>query len=299
MILSEALKKFLEYQNVCGNSLKTIAYYKRTISYFIDFAGNRNVNTYTSSDYNDYVIYLRNKNVVNNNIEKNKKLSSETIRTRTIALKAFFNYLYSYQYINCNIFDNVKSFRYGKKVIGILNKSQIMDIINYYDENTFLGARNLLIISLFLESGLRLSEVVGLNVTDILIEVNSIKVLGKGNKQRYVPLSAATIKYFNNYRKFYSATSGKLLVDENLKPITNYCISDFFRILRKDLGFEKLHPHYLRHTFATLFLLNGGDAISLQTILGHTTLTMTEKYVHIANQLVISRQSKFSPLSNL
>ena len=73
MILSEALKKFLEYQNVCGNSLKTIAYYKRTISYFIDFAGNRNVNTYTSSDYNDYVIYLRNKNVVNNNIEKNKK----------------------------------------------------------------------------------------------------------------------------------------------------------------------------------------------------------------------------------
>lgn len=298
MNLKEALKLFIEYQNVCGNSPKTVIYYKQTIGYFIDFVGNKNINNINISDYNNYVIYLRNKNVVNNNIEKDKKLSTETIRTRTIAIKAFFNFLYSHNYISYNIFEGVKSFRYGKKVISILSNSQIIDIINYYNDNTFLGSRNLLIISLFLDAGLRLSEVVGLNVSDIHVEMNCLTVLGKGNKQRYVPLSPSIIKYFNKYRTFYKL-SGKLFVDENFRPITNSCISDFFRVLRKDLGFEKLHPHFLRHTFATLFLINGGDAISLQTILGHTTLTMTEKYVHIANQLTISKQSKFSPLSNL
>lgn len=298
MKLSKALKLFIEYQNVCANSPKTIIYYKQTIGYFIDFLGDKNINSVVVSDYNNYVIYLRNKNVVNNNIEKNKKLSTETIRTRAISVKAFFNFLYSHKYIKNNIFEGVKSFKYGKKVINILSNSQIIDILNYYDENTFLGSRNLLIISLFLDAGLRLSEVVGLNVSDIHVDLNCVCVLGKGNKQRYVPLSSHIMQYFNKYRKFYNL-SGKLFVDEKLNPITNSCISDFFRVMKEDLNFDKLHPHYLRHTFATLFIMNGGDAISLQTILGHTTLTMTEKYVHIANQLMISRQSKFSPLSNL
>lgn len=122
-------------------------------------------------------------------IVKNKKLSSETIRTRTIAVKAFFNYLYSNNYINKNIFENVKSFRYGKKVMNVLSISQIIDILNYYDENTFKGSQNLLIISLFLDSGLRLSEVVTLNISDILLQENSIKVHGKGDKEKYVNIA--------------------------------------------------------------------------------------------------------------
>ncbi len=299
MKLSKALDKFIEYQLVCGHSDKTINYYKQTITYFINFTSDIDINCIDVSFYNNYVIYLRNKNVVNNGIEKSKKLSADTIRNRTIAIKAFFNYLYSAHYIKINIFEGVKNFKYGKKVISVLSNSQILEILSYYDEDTFLGSRNLLIISLFLDSGLRLSEVVGLDVSNILFNMNCIKVLGKGNRERYVPLSLTTKKYFLKYRNFYSAVSGPLLVDEKFNPIKNSCISDFFCVLRKDLGFQKLHPHFLRHTFATLFLINGGDPLSLQTILGHTTLTMTEKYVHIANQLMISGQSRFSPLSNL
>ncbi len=299
MKLDKALDLFLEYQQVIGSSNKSINYYKQTITYFIDFLGNINIEDVTTSHYNSYVIYLRNKNVVNNGIEKDKKLSFDTIRTRTIAVKSFFNYLYNNKYINNNIFEGVKSFKYGKKVINILSNSQIIDIINYYNDNTFLGSRNLLIISLFLDSGLRLSEVTRLNINDILVELNSIRVLGKGNKERFVPLSDSTIRYFKKYRKFYTAAKGRLIVDEKFNPVTNSCISCIFRVLKKQLNFDELHPHFLRHTFATLFLINGGDAISLQVILGHTTLTMTEKYVHTANQLLIAKQRRFSPLSNL
>jgi len=299
MKIQKALDKFLEYEYVSGSSQKTIQYYKQTLGYFINFVGNIDVKNVTTKHYNSYVIFLRNKNVVNNNVEKNKKLSQYTICNRVIAVKAFFNYLYNNNYINTNIFENTKNFRYGKKVISILSKSQIIEILNFYDENTFLGSRNLLIISLFLDSGLRLSEVTNLNISDIHIDLHSIKVFGKGSKERFVPLSETTIRYFTKYRNFYNVKSGKLLVDEKFNPLTNSGISCMMRTLKKELGFEKLHPHFLRHTFATMFLMNGGDALSLQMILGHTTLTMTEKYVHIANQLMIADKRKFSTLSNL
>jgi integrase/recombinase XerC/integrase/recombinase XerD len=80
-------------------------------------------------------------------------------------------------------------------------------------------------------------------------------------------------------------------------PIGQECVKSFFRRMRKDLQIENLHPHLLRHTFATLFLINGGDPLSLQLILGHTTLTMTQKYVHFATELRIANQSIYSPLS--
>lgn len=299
MLCSEAMEKFIEYQNIIGSVTPTINYYKQNINYFINIVGDKPINQLSINDYNTYVLYLRNKNVVNNNKVLDKKLSTDTIRTRTTAIKAFFNYLYNNRLIKTDITYGLSSFRYGKKVITVLSSSQIKDIMNYYKADNFMGSRNLLILSLFLDCGLRLSELTRLHIQDFNLEQNVIKVLGKGNKERFVPLSPAVKKYFLIYRKFYTFPKGKLLVDEKFRPVTNSCISRIFRTLKSKLGYEELHPHYLRHTFATLFLINGGDPISLQLILGHSTLNMTEKYVHIAEQMVISKQSKFSPLSNI
>lgn len=299
MLCSEAMQKFIEYQNIIGSVTPTINYYKQNINYFINIVGDKPINQLSINDYNTYVLYLRNKNVVNNNKVLNKKLSTDTIRTRTTAIKAFFNYLYNNRLIKTDITYGLSSFRYGKKVIAVLSSSQIKDIMNYYKPDNFMGSRNLLILSLFLDCGLRLSELTRLHIQDFNLEQDVIKVLGKCNKERFVPLSPAVKKYFLIYRKFYTFPKGKLLVDEKFRPVTNSCISRIFRTLKSKLGYEELHPHYLRHTFATLFLINGGDPISLQLILGHSTLNMTEKYVHIAEQMVISKQSKFSPLSNI
>ena len=138
MKLTKALEIYLNYQEVSGSSKKSLIYYKQNIGYFIDFTEDVDVDKITTDIYNDFVIFLRNKNVVNNNKEKPKKLAPDTIRTRLQAVKSFFNYLYKQGYKKENIFEGVRNFKCGKKVITILSPSQITDIINYYDSNCFI-----------------------------------------------------------------------------------------------------------------------------------------------------------------
>ena len=122
MLCSEALYKFLEYEKIIGSVVPTQNYYSQNITYFINHIGNKDIKKLSIDDYNDYVLYLRQKNVVNNNKEKNKKLSPDTIRTRTTAVKAFFNYLYNNNLVTNDITVGLPSFSYGKKVINVLSK---------------------------------------------------------------------------------------------------------------------------------------------------------------------------------
>jgi len=246
--------------------------------------------------YYNYVIYLQYKKVCKNNKLLNKNLSSFSIKSYLSQLRAFLNYCYSEGYIIEKIHCN--SYKTRKNTVVVLSYDQIRQIINYYDINTFLGCRNLLIISLMIDCGLRLKEVINLNVIDINVDLNLICVNGKGDKQRLVPLSETTKKYFLIYINYIPVDS-ILFYTYNLKPLTAYGVSILIKKLKKELKFSKLNPHYLRHTFATLFLLIGGNPLHLQIILGHTTLTMTQNYVHIANQMSISTQKSFAPLSNL
>ena len=149
-----------------------------------------------------------------------------------------------------------------------------------------------------LDCGLRVSEVINLRLKDINIDFRSIKIFGKGRKERIVPLSDVTLYYLNNYLKFPQVFD-YLAVNIASIRLTSSAIRRLLLNLRDDLNYSTLYPHYLRHSFATWFLINGGDPLSLQTILGHETLYMTEIYVHIANQILISMNSKYSPLSNI
>ena len=297
MLLCEFLDKFISYQICKGSTDKTIGYYRQQIQYFIDFVGNIDISDLNFSLYEKYLIYLKNKKVENNKKIKEKSLSSHTIRTYITALKSFLNYAYNYGYIKEKIY--IPSYKVKKNTIVVLSNEQIKSIINYYRIDSFFGVRALLIISLMLDCGLRVSEVCNLNIEDISCDLGIIRVNGKGQKQRLVPLSDSTEKYFNIYIKDFKRKYGALIVDYSNNRLTTSAISSILRRLKQGLGFQKLNPHYFRHTFATLFLLNGGDPINLQTILGHTTLKMTEEYIHIANQMSITKQKSFSPLSNL
>lgn len=289
MNLSSLLDQFLIFQEVKGNSKETISYYRKRISYFIDFCNNKNINLVSINDYNNYTISLKKRN-----------LSSYTIKTSLNAVKIFLKYAYTFQYISIDISKNIKPYKTDKKTIVVLNDYQINEILNSYKIDTFYGARNLLAISLMLDAGLRVSEVSNLNIEDINLGLNLIKVFGKGHKERLVPLTESILYYFNSYMRFIEKNSGALFFDyyTNLRIAPGGIAEIIFR-LKKKLNYKKLHPHYLRHTFATLFLVNGGDPVHLQTILGHETLFMTEHYLHIANQMTMQKQSRFSPLTNL
>ena len=276
MRCSKALDKFLYNQKLKHNSPETLEYYKKRIGYFISFVKNKNIRRIKASDYEQYTLYLLSKNI-----------SDATVKTSLTAVRVFLNFLYNKKFISNDIVSELENFKCGKKTIVILSQEQIEEIYSYYNENEFYGARNLFLISLMLDCGLRVSEVINLRKDDINIDLKSIKVHGKGNKERIVPLSDVTLYYFKNYLKFPQVYD---FLSVNIAGIqlTTSAIRRLLLNLRDALHFSTLYPHYLRHSFATWFLINGGDPLSLQTILGHETLYMTEIYVHIANQVLIA-----------
>lgn len=284
---SVVLIDFLEKQKLKNNSQETIDYYKKRIGYFIDFTKNKQVWKLNKNDYNNYVLYLNKKDI-----------TEATIKTSLTAVRVFLNFLYKEKYIKNDIVSELDNFKCGKKTIVVLSQEQIQEIYSYYKENTFYGARNLFLISLMLDCGLRVSEVLELQKDDVNINLSCIKVHGKGNKERIVPLSQVTLYYYYNYIKFPQVVTyfGVNIAGGRL---TSSAIRRFLLELRDNLGYVELYPHYLRHSFATWFLINGGDPLALQQILGHTTLYMTENYVHIASQILIALNVRYSPLSNI
>lgn len=295
MLCSEALDNFILNQHLINNSNETILFYKKRIGYFISFINNKSVEELCIDDYNNFVLYLQEKIT-----DKGCNLSSYTIKTTLNAVKIFIRYCYNNKFILDDFYKNIKPYKNMKKSIVVLSEDEIQKLLSSQNEYTKIGCRNLLVISLMLDAGLRVSEVSNLKYEDVNKSLGLIRVLGKGNKERLVPLTNSITNYFDKYTYLCNITSGDLILDfDNNKKLTSSGISQILRRIKKEYDFKQLHPHYLRHTFATLFLVNGGDPVHLQLILGHTTLYMTEQYLHLANQMTLIKQKKFSPLSNI
>lgn len=292
---SVILDKFLLNQEVIGNTKETIEYYKKRIGYFIKFTKDKDINNITIEDYNSYTLFLKNKIT-----DKGTNLSSATIKTTLNATKIFLKYSFDNGYMTKNIHTYIKPYKQVKKAIIVLSNEEINTLLSSQNEFTIIGLRNLLVISLMLDAGLRVSEVINLNVEDINKNLGVIKVFGKGQKERLVPLTDSILKYYDKYIFLTSNFSGVLFKDFSTgEKLTTSGVRQILRRIKEEIGFSKLHPHYLRHTFATLFLVNGGDPVHLQLILGHTTLYMTEQYLHLANQMTLQKQKKYSPLTNI
>lgn len=140
---------------------------------------------------------------------------------------------------------------------------------------------------------------VRLNIQDIMFDLKLIRVSGKGSKHRLLPMSDSLEFYLTRYLSFYDNKKyGQLLVSRFDENITVSAISSLFKRIKNKYNLPKFNPHLLRHSYATLFLVNGGDSLSLQLLLGHTTLNMTSRYVHLSQSMNLLQKKQFSPLSN-
>ncbi len=174
-------------------------------------------------------------------------------------------------------------------------------ILHSFDTKTYLGIRNYTIIRLFLDTGMRLSELSRLQLNEVNLEEGFVLVHGKGAKDRHVPIGRSTIKCLWNYIK------KRAVIDVNTNPylfltrrgttLSARGIQIVFRSLKKKLNLDgrKLSPHLLRHSVALAYIENGDAPFSLQRILGHTDQTTTAKYVNMARSNVKAQHSKYSP----
>lgn len=293
-----------------GKSPATVRWYNHTLAMFERFLEQEGRSTLLADvgepEVRAYIAYLQQKRKWDDTDRcptSQELITPGGIQNRVRALKAFFAWLHREGYTKSYRLERLANYKIPARVADVLSEEEIRRVLAACDVKTDWGARAHAILTLMLDAGLRLSEVTGLRTADVDLEAGWLKVLGKGGKERIVPFGAATQRtlwrYLNHYRPeplgpdvyFFLTLDGRPLGPSGLQ-------STIKRIARRS-GVERLHPHLCRHTFATRYLINGGDVFSLQQILGHTTLEMVRRYVNLASAHVAVQHRKFSPMDRI
>lgn len=235
------------------------------------------------------------------------KLSSQ-LNPRTQAriisgLKSFFNFLIFEDYRTDHPLDLIESPKTGRKLPDTLSIIEIDNLINAIDLTSNEGQRNKAILETMYSCGLRVSELVTLKISDLYFEEGIIKITGKGNKQRFVPIASLAQKYILNYKQHNRAKQvvkkeaiDTLFLNRRGGQLTRAMIFTIIKRLAVEVGIKKIiSPHTFRHSFATHLLENGADLRSIQLLLGHESITTTEIYLHLDRKYLSEVLNKFHP----
>ena len=274
---------FLQYDK--GYSERTIENYQRDITKFEVYITEFSIN------YKK----LSKENIFDFHSDLSSSIGPRSFARILSSLRTLYKYLFSQKLINDIVLNNIQSYpspKFKKSIPSFLSQEKIYDILAKIDEstkNSSIKIRDKTIIMLFFTSGLRLEEMTNLILRDIDFDNNSIKVLGKGGKERYSNFDDLThqliIDYLNKIRKFPLSKSNiddNLFVDKDNKSLTRNNIQYIVTSNLKGLSISAFGPHTLRHSFAT-HLLNKGVGISaIQSLLGHAKLSSTQIYTHVS-----------------
>ena len=218
-------------------------------------------------------------------------------------LRSFFNFLVFEDYRKTNPLDLIESPKIGRKLPDTLSEEEIDRLIAAIDLSKPEGERNRAMLETLYGCGLRVSELVNLKLSDLFFEEGFIKVTGKGDKERFVPIVNSTIKYINNYliyiRNHLNIQTGfedTLFLNRRGKQLTRAMIFTIIKQLAEKIGLQKnVSPHTFRHSFATHLLQNDADLRSIQLMLGHESITTTEIYVHMDKSHLSKVIQKYHP----
>lgn len=218
-------------------------------------------------------------------------------------LKSFFNYLVFEDYRKDTPLELIEVPKTGRKLPDTLATEEIDALISVIDLSTPEGERNKAMLETLYSCGLRVSELVGLKISDLFFEEGFIKITGKGNKQRFVPVGGSTIKYINSYvnliRVHYAVQKGHedtLFLNRRGKQLTRSMIFTIIKDLALKINLNKtISPHTFRHSFATHLLENGADLRSIQLMLGHESITTTEVYMHLDRKFLSEVLNNYHP----
>jgi integrase/recombinase XerD len=231
------------------------------------------------------------------------KLASNTVNGRIKCCKAFFRYLNEEKIIAQNLADQFQLIIAEKKMIQTLTKDQMIQLLNQPNRDSFTGFRDYTIMMILLETGLRISECIALEMDDINLKEQEIRVkLGKGRKARRVPIQKTCIQVLKKYIvERGDAETNSLFVNIDHGSLKLRTIQENIQTYGKSalITGVRVSPHTFRHSMAKFYILNGGDIFTLQQILGHTTLEMVKYYVELFDTDIKNQHQKFSPVENM
>jgi site-specific recombinase XerD len=309
--LSELRTAFRFYNQTNNKSRHTLRWYDDRLDLFIRFLGEDAVlGDLTIPNVRAFIADLQSRDVrhLNNRfvVEKAGKLSSSYIQGFARGLRAFSSWLYEDGYLESNVLKPLKPPKVTQKVIEVLSDADIRRLLSSFNRADPYGARNYAIVMVFLDCGPRVSEVCGLSVANARFDEGFLKVLGKGDKERLLPVGQATQAALKTWRDRFRPQflggddPGWLFLNANGGQLTVNAVELMLRDAGNDAGIANLHPHKCRHTFATRFLTDGlGDSFQLQQLLGHTSLEMVRRYVSMAAIERVILERRASPMDRL
>ena len=265
-----------------GLSENTIKAYSTDCHAFIDWIFQKRNLKLVRVCEEDMELYLKNLHSLN--------LSHTTINRKLSSLKHFFNFLSKKRYIKNNPVINLSGLKNIKPLPKSLSINDVNSLINAPDYSNFIGLRDRTMLELMYATGVRISELINLQYTNIDLNRSLIKVMGKGGKERMIPFGDNALAWLIDYIEFrrknnLSLQSRDFFISQQGKKITRQA---FWHRVKQYLAIAGLtsdiSPHTLRHAFATHLLNNGADLRSVQMLLGHSDLSTTQIYTHIAKQ---------------
>ena len=273
-------------------SQNTLAAYRRDVSRFAKYLPNKRLDDAKISDVRSFLVFLRNE----------EGLAPSSVARCLSSLKSFYEYLSVENLISENPTENIASPRPWRKLPNVMSVEEVDALITAPDINTLAGIRDLAMLELIYATGLRVSELVSLKMSAVDLEVGYLRSLGKGSKERVVPIGdvakTAIESYVNNARPLFQKKrrSGDLFLTRRGNAMTR---QGFWKILKKYSIKAKIEgavsPHALRHAFATHLLERGADLRSVQMMLGHSDISTTQIYTHVLRQRMREVHERFHP----
>ena len=274
-----------------GLSKNTLISYEHDIKTFLMYLQEKNIDLSNAqhSDINSFI-----------SVRFSNGISSRSNMRLISSLKKFFLYLSSRNVIEDNPTEDIETPRNVKSLPHTIDTESVDKLLNAPDTNDRFGSRDKAMLEILYACGLRVSEIVNLQINSIYFEESYIQVTGKGQKDRLIPVNKTTLsmidEYINTERTKFSSNSNFLFISQHKKPLTRQRIWQIIKLHIRNAGIIKnVSPHTLRHSFATHILENGGSLRAIQEMLGHSNISTTEIYTHIEKNRLKNIHEKFHP----
>ncbi len=282
--LQKCILAFVEYLVVeRHSSVHTVAAYKKDLQQFLNYLAGKyrvkdpGIGHFTRESVRSYLAFLL-----------RARFSSRTTSRKLATLRSFARFLVRENHLSQNPTLNIASPRLEKRLPAVLTLDEMKKLLSLPDVRSFEGLRDYLVLCFFYATGVRVSEMIQIKIRDIDLKNNTIRVLGKRNKIRVLPIGKRTgadlRRYLSALKNFINVEQDHFFfVNNNKEPFTRQQMARIVHgYVVKISGKEKAHPHALRHTFATHLLDEGADLMTVKELLGHANLSTTQIYTHVS-----------------
>lgn len=282
--VNNSLKLFIEYLQIEKNySQYTIEHYQHDIREFFMFMSEQGLNSLDAIEYSDTRIYLTKL--------FDQQLSRKSVARKISCMRSFFKFLLREKIVNDNPFSLVSIPKLEKRLPDFFYEEELSELFKACETETALGKRNKAILELLYATGIRVGECCKIQMKDVDLSLSTVLVRGKRKKERYVPFGSFAHDALEEYILYGRPDLRKkedhdyLFVNFRGGPLTDRGIREILnKLIEKSALTGKIHPHKLRHSFATHMMSNGADMRTVQELLGHAFLSSTQVYTHVTKE---------------